>query len=91
MDRPESAAARVRDFAEKTRERVRSEGRAPSVQLEGRLDENRTASHLTDPGLRRLRGDRGEIEIRKPLSDGFGLLFLAIDHGVPTAIGRTVP
>ena len=74
MDGPENAAARVRDFAEQTRERVRNEGRAPSVQFEGRLDDNRTASHLTDAGLRRLRGGRGEIEVRKPVSDGFGLL-----------------
>ena len=74
MDRPESAAARVRDFAAETRERVLAKGRAPSIQFEGRLDDNRAASHLTDAGLRRFRGGRGEIEIRKPVSDRFGLL-----------------
>lgn len=74
MDGPETAAARVRDFAGETRERVVAKGRATSVQFEGRLDDNRTVSHLTDAGLRRLRGGRGEIEVRKPLSEGFGLL-----------------
>ena len=74
MDRPESATARLRDFAEETRERVVGKGRAPSIQFEGRLDDNRTASHRTDAGLRRLRGGRGEIEVRKPLSDRFELL-----------------
>ena len=74
MDRPPSAAARIRDFADETRERLRAERRAPSVQVGGRLDDNRTASHLTDAGLRRLRGGWGEIEIRKPLTDRFGLL-----------------
>ena len=74
MDRPPSAAARIRDFADETRERLRAERRAPSVQVGGRLDDNRTASHLTDAGLRRLRGGWGEIEIREPLTDRFGLL-----------------
>ena len=74
MGSPESAAARVGDFAAETRERVVAKGRAPSIQFEGRLDDNRTASRLTDAGLRRLRGGWGEIEIRKPLSDRFGLL-----------------
>ena len=74
MDTPENAAARICDFANETRERVRSERRAPSVHFEGCLDDNRTASHRTDAGLRRLRGGRGEIEVRKPVSDGFGLL-----------------
>ena len=74
MDSPPSAAARIRDFAGKARERLRGERRAPSVQVGGRLDDNRTAEGHTDAGLRRLRGGWGEIEVRKPLSDGFGLL-----------------
>ena len=74
MESPESASARIRDFAEETRERVRSERYAPSVQFEGCLDDNRTASHLTDAGLRRLRGGWGEMAVGKPLSDRFGLL-----------------
>ena len=74
MESPESASARIRDFAEETRERVRSERCAPSVQFEGRLDDNQTASRLTDAGLRRLRGGWGEMAVGKPLSDRFGLL-----------------
>ena len=74
MEEPESAVARIRGFAEETRQRILAEGRAPSVQVAGRLDDNRTASNLVDGGLRKLRGGWGEIEIRKPLSDQFGLL-----------------
>ena len=74
MESLESASTRIRDFAEETRERVRSERYAPSVQFEGCLDDNRTASHLTDAGLRRLRGGWGEMAVGKPLSDRFGLL-----------------
>lgn len=74
MEDPERAAARIRDFAEEARERIRSEGCAPSVQFEGRLDDNRTTSHLTEAGLRRLRGGWGEMAVAKPLTGGFGLL-----------------
>ena len=48
--------------------------RASSVQVDGRLDDNRTASRHTDAGLRRLRGEWGEIAIDKPLSARFTLL-----------------
>ena len=53
---------------------ILSERRAPSVQVEGRLDDNRSASRHTDAGLRRLRGGWGEIAIDKPLSANFTLL-----------------
>ena len=68
------AVARIRDFAEGVRQRVLTEGRAPSVQVAGRLDDNRVAESYTGAGLRRLRAGWGEISIAKPLSDGFGLL-----------------
>lgn len=74
MDSAPSAAARIRDFAGEARERLRAERRALSVQVGGRLDDNRAAESHTDAGLRRLRGGWGEIEVRKPLTDRFGLL-----------------
>ena len=54
--------------------RFLAERRASSVQVGGRLDDNRTASRHTDAGLRRLRGEWGEIAIDKPLSARFTLL-----------------
>ena len=74
MDTPHGACARIGDFAGQARARILAERRAPSVQVGGRLDDNRTASRHTDAGLRRLRGERGEIAIDKPLSARFTLL-----------------
>ena len=74
MDTPHSACARIGDFAEQARARILDERRAPSIQVEGRLDDNRTVSRHTDAGLRRLRAEWGEIAIDKPLSAGFTLL-----------------
>ena len=74
MDNPWSASIRIRDFAEESRERLRTKRRAPSVQVGGRLDDNRTTESHTEAGLRRLRGGWGEIEVRKPLTHRFGLL-----------------
>ena len=100
MEEPESAVARIRGFAEETRQRILAEGRAPSVQVAGRLDDNRTASNLVDGGLRRLRGGWGEIEIRKALSDRFGLLIkhnaffaslLGGNEGPCGSRGRSIP
>ena len=74
MDTPHGACARIGDFAELARGRILAERRASSVQVGGRLDDNRIASRHTDAGLRRLRGERGEIAIDKPLSAHFTLL-----------------
>ena len=74
MDSPPNAAARIRDLAGEAQERLRAERRAPSVEVGGRLDDNRTAESHTEAGLRRFRGGWGEIEVRKSLSDRFGLL-----------------
>ena len=74
MDTPKGACARIGDFAEQARARILAERRASSVQVDGRLDDNRTASRHTDAGLRRLRGEWGEIAIDKPLSVRFTLL-----------------
>ena len=74
MDTLHDACTRIGDFAEQARARILAERRAPSVQVEGRLDDNRSASRHTDAGLRRLRGGWGEIAIDKPLSAHFTLL-----------------
>ena len=68
------ACACIGGFVERTRARVLAEGRAPSIQVDGRLDDNRTASRHADTGLRQLRAEWGEIEIGKPLSNRFSLL-----------------
>ena len=74
METPHGACVRIGDFAEQARARILAECRAPSVQVDGRLGDNRTASRHTDTGLRRLRGEWGEIAIDKPLSTHFTLL-----------------
>ena len=74
MDTPRGACARIGDFAEQARARILAERRAPSVQVGGRLDDNRTASRHTGAGLRRLSGEWGELAIDKPLSPRFTLL-----------------
>ena len=74
MDTRRGACVRIGNFAEEARTRILAERRAPTVQVEGRLDDNRTASRHTDAGLRQLRGAWGEIAIGKPLSARFALL-----------------
>ena len=74
MDTPRGACARIGDFAGQARAQILAERRAPSVQVGGRLDDNRTASRHTDAGLRRLQASWGEIAIHKPLSPRFTLL-----------------
>ena len=74
MDTPQGACARIGEYVEQARARILAERRAPSVQVDGRLDDNRTASRRTGAGLRRLRGEWGEIAIDKPLSANFTLL-----------------
>ena len=63
MDTPRGACVRIGDFAEEVRARILGERRGPSVQVEGRLDDNRTASRHTNAGPaptpRRVGGDRG--------------------------------
>ena len=74
METPRGACARIADFVEEARARILAERRASSVQVDGRLDDNRTASRRTAAGLRKLRGGWGEIAIDKPLSPHFTLL-----------------
>ena len=74
METAQGACARIGDFAEQARAGILGERRASSVQVDGRLDDNRTASRHTDAGLRRLRAEWGELAIDKPLSPRFTLL-----------------
>ena len=74
METPRVACARIGGFAEQARERILAERRASSIQVMGRLDDNRTASTHTAAGLRRLSSGWGEIAIDKPLSARFTLL-----------------
>ena len=74
METPSGARVRIGEFATQARARTLSERRAPSVQVDGRLDDNRRAVRHTGAGLRRLRGEWGEIAIDKPLSPRFTLL-----------------
>lgn len=74
METPQGACARIGDYAEQARARILAERRAFSLHVDGRLDDNRTASRHTDAGLRRLRGEWGEIAVDKPLSADFTLL-----------------
>lgn len=74
MDTPRGATVRIRDFAEQTRERILAEGRAPSIQVGGELDDNRVALQRGDSGLRQPRGEWGEIATGKPLTSRFTLV-----------------
>ena len=53
VDTPLGACARISNFAEQTRARIAAERRAPSIQVEGRLDDNRVATQHVQAGLRR--------------------------------------
>ena len=74
VDGAEEACRRIEDFARHARARIPVEGRAPSVQVDGRLDDDRVAGCGRAEGLRRPRGGQGEIRIDKPLPGGFTLL-----------------
>ncbi len=71
---PPAACESIREFAATTRDRLLAEGRAPSVQVNGRLDDERVSGALSEGGLRRPRGGAGEIRVDKPLSPDFLLL-----------------
>ena len=73
MDTRHGACVRIGDFADQARAGLAAERRASPVQVDGRLDDNRSASRHTDAGLRRLRSEWGEIAIDRPLSEHFRL------------------
>ncbi|MCE2460292.1 MAG: hypothetical protein J4F38_05870, partial [Pseudomonadales bacterium] len=69
---PREACARIEHFAVRTRRLIGRSRRAPSLQVDGRLDDNVVVDD-TDGGLRRRQAEHGEIVIQKPLSDRFTL------------------
>ena len=71
---PDDACAQIRGFAARTRTRILAEGRAPSVQVDGRLDDNQVALERSGAALRQPRGALGEIQVQGRLSEGFTLL-----------------
>lgn len=71
---PVDACARIREFAASTRDRLLATGRAASVQVNGRLDDDRVTETPNAAGLRSPRGGPGEIRVDKPLSADFLLL-----------------
>ena len=71
---PDAASAQIRDFAACTRTRILAEGRAPSVQVDGRLDDNQVALERSGAALRQPRGALGEIQVQGRLSEDFTLM-----------------
>ena len=74
VDRPEEACLRIIEFAARARTQILVAGRAPSIQVDGQLDDNMVVARPPQGGLRHRQGEAGEIEVRKPLSTGFPLL-----------------
>ncbi len=70
----EEACARIADFADVTRRRILVERTAPSVQVDGRLDDDRVAAARGAAGLRLPRGGPGEVRLSKPLPADFTLV-----------------
>ena len=68
------AYERICRFMAQTRQRILAEGRAESVHVQGRVDDNMVATEVADAALRRRRTERGDIRIHKPLSPDFTLL-----------------
>ena len=73
-ENPDVACARIREFVRETRAGVLANGRAPSMQLDGCLDDRRVSDELTGVGLRPPRGGPGQLRLDKPLSPNFSLL-----------------
>ena len=77
VSKPCKACLCIENFVKRERLRIPLEGRAASVQVDGRLDDDRVAAGRLGDGLRKPPGGRGEILIDKPLSSEFTLL---IEH-----------
>ena len=61
-------------FANRIRSQALAEGRVPTVNVDGRLDDNSDVSAISDSGLRKLRGVRGDVSVASDLTAGFTLL-----------------
>lgn len=70
---PSEALATIEGFARRTRGRIATRRRATTVHVGGRLADNVVGSDAVD-GLRRRQAAQAEVDIDKPLSDGFSLL-----------------
>ena len=68
------AGRRISRFMSQTRRRILAEGRAESVHVQGRLDDDMVATATSDGALRRTRTQRGDIRIDKPVTPDFMLL-----------------
>ena len=68
------ACRRIGRFMSQTRQRILADGRAESVHVQGRLDDDMVAAATSDGALRRTRTQRGDIRINKPLTPDFMLL-----------------
>ena len=71
---PRGAPAYIGRFVEHARERLLSDRRAPTMLVEGRLDDRRVAPKPTEAGLRQPLGRWGEMAIEKRLSARFTLV-----------------
>ena len=70
----ETACGLIERFVERTRARAIAEGTVPTVHVDGKLDDDRVAGEAGDDGLRRRRGEQGEIVLATALAPDFGLL-----------------
>ncbi|MDE0038777.1 MAG: hypothetical protein OXU77_14675 [Gammaproteobacteria bacterium] len=70
---PSEALSTIERFARRTRERVATRRRASTVQVDGRLADDMVVADAVD-GLRRRQVAQAEVDIDKPLSEGFSLL-----------------
>ena len=72
----DEACANIQEFVEQARQRILRERRAPSLHdAAGRLMDNVAEAKADgDTGLRTRQGERGDIDIDKPLTSEFTLL-----------------
>ncbi|MDE0001851.1 MAG: hypothetical protein OXQ29_04065 [Rhodospirillaceae bacterium] len=74
VDSPDQACLRIEEFTRQARVRILGEGRALSIQRDGRLDDNMVAGEFSRGGLRTRNASLGEIEVGKALRPEFTLL-----------------
>ena len=74
IDTQSEACLRIEDFTRQARARILGEGRAQSIQRDGRLDDNMVAGEFSRDGLRTRNVSWGEIEVQKALRPEFKLL-----------------
>lgn len=70
----DAACALIEDFVARTRTRALEEGYAPTVHVDGRLDDDRVARTAAAGGRREHRGERGDVALGGELTPAFRLL-----------------